>query len=229
MKQLERAQFERLLRNSSVLRANAHGAKVLRMADGRIIKIFRPKSWLSLNPIYSQASRYAHAVDKLQRLGIRTVSDLEVYNVMQLNRHLVLYQPLAGEELRSSLHDPAHGLVLLHLLPRFFALLHQKGVYFRGLHFGNIVLSPGQHLGLIDVDSARFRRTSLSPGLRARNLRHALAYKEDRDALVAFGIQKFLELYLLSAQLSNSQQRAFLSKLERQDSIFENVTKFVAP
>jgi len=57
-------------------------------------------------------------------------------------------------------------------------------VYFRSLHFGNVVLTPDNTLGLIDIADLRCQKRTLSDSKRLRNFAHLLRYKEDRQWLL---------------------------------------------
>ena len=78
-------------------------------------------------------------------------------------------------------------------LADFMAHLHQSGIYFRSVHFGNIIVMPGrQGLGLIDVADMMFKRRPLRSGERCRNFRHMLRYPEDVAFLGEFGWEQFI-------------------------------------
>ena len=68
---------------------------------------------------------------------------------------------------------------MLPALGAFIAKLHDRGVYFRSLHLGNIVMTPEGTLGLIDIADMRFSRGQLTASQRKRNLRHLLRYPSD--------------------------------------------------
>lgn len=68
---------------------------------------------------------------------------------------------------------------------RFLGQLHRQGVYFRSLHFGNLVVGDGGVFGLIDVADLEFRAAPLPPSLVVRNLRHLLRYPQDGDRVRA--------------------------------------------
>jgi RIO-like serine/threonine protein kinase len=54
--------------------------------------------------------------------------------------------------------------------------LHGAGIYFRSLHLGNIVVTPDNEMGLIDVADMRFLRAPLNAELARRNLQHFARY-----------------------------------------------------
>jgi len=61
--------------------------------------------------------------------------------------------------------------------------LHERGVYFRSLHLGNVVRTPDGRLGLIDISDVRVHRRPLGRLLRARNLRRMQRMAAERDWL----------------------------------------------
>ncbi|MNZ73082.1 hypothetical protein D3C78_914830 [compost metagenome] len=89
----------------------------------------------------------------------------------------VLYQPLPGETLRQLSRQPGFDWqVRLPELVTLVRRLHQSGIYFRSLHLGNIVVTPDQQLGLIDVADMRFLRGPLSARMVKRNVQHFARY-----------------------------------------------------
>jgi len=66
---------------------------------------------------------------------------------------------------------------ILEKLGRVIATLHAKGVYFRSLHMGNIVLTPVAEFGLIDIADLHVERKSLSYYKILRNFQHFFALK----------------------------------------------------
>ena len=96
-------------------------------------------------------------------------------------RSVVHYQPLAGETLRNLLQkDSTLDQRKLYIrLAEFITKLHNLGVYFRSLHMGNIVLTPDNRLGLIDISDMRCLGRPLSRRMRNRNYQHLLRYESD--------------------------------------------------
>jgi tRNA A-37 threonylcarbamoyl transferase component Bud32 len=96
-------------------------------------------------------------------------------------------------------------------LGEFVAQLHARGVYFRSLHLGNIVLTPDHSLGLIDIADLKCQRRALSVGKRLRNFQHMLRYSQDRQWLLGDNSSEFLQSYLSSSglkmNLASLQQR----------------------
>jgi len=89
-----------------------------------------------------------------------------VYRIPAIRRTAVHYYPLTGSTLRNL--QNGIDITLADKLGRFFRELHDKGVYFRSLHFGNIVLTPENQLGLIDISDMKLYGKSLSENQRIR-------------------------------------------------------------
>ena len=101
--------------------------------------------------------------------------------------------------------------------------LHDRGVYFRGINFSNVLLCPDGEFGLIDVGSVSFKNKPLDPELRARNLKHPLAYRADRDSLIEYGLDRFIRTYIGETKFGSKQQDQFLRKLHKQHSLFRDI------
>jgi hypothetical protein len=221
MQRMTQAQFESLTHAARTLSADEYGVKVLVTPDDRVIKLFRRKRLLSSALWFPYARRFDFAARELAARGIPAVRVEQVARVPSLRRDLVVYRRLDGATLREALasnHDN-NGERLLPLLASFLAMLHERGVYFRAVHFGNVLVQASEEgqprLALIDVSESRFRRGPLSPTLRARNLRPLVKYAEDRSALQGFGLPRFVDRYLESARLSERAERRFRRGLTR--------------
>ena len=181
MQLLSKEQYGSWRTGAEVIEKDRHGEKVLRLADGTFLKLFRRKSWLSKTAFYPPAKRFADNATALQRLGIPCPKVIQLFRLNDPYRSVVHYDPLAGETLRNLLRKDV-GLDQLELFARlaeFITHLHDLGVYFRSLHMGNIVLTPDNQLGLIDISDMRCLRRPLSRRMRDRNYRHLLRYESD--------------------------------------------------
>lgn len=181
MQPLSRERYDIWRADAQIIEKDSHGEKVLRLADGTFLKLFRRKSWLSKTTFYPPAKRFADNAAELQRLGIPCPQVIQLYRMDAPYRSVVHYEPLAGTTLRQLLqHEPSlDQLELFARLAEFITRLHDLGVYFRSLHMGNIVLTPDNQLGLIDISDMRCLGRPLSRRMRDRNYRHLLRYKED--------------------------------------------------
>lgn len=181
MQPLSREQYESWRTGAEVIEKDRHGEKVLRLEDGTFLKLFRRKSRLSKTVFYPPARRFADNAAELQELGVPCPRVIGLFRLDDPYRSVVHYEPLPGETLRNLLQDDA-GLDQLELFARlaeFITRLHDMGVYFRSLHMGNIVLTPDNQLGLIDISDMRCLGRPLSRRMRDRNYQHMLRYEED--------------------------------------------------
>lgn len=181
MKKLSRDEFEAWKRGAKVVERDGHGEKVLQLADGTFLKLFRRKTWFSKTAFYPPAKRFANNAAALRKLGIPCPTVIALYQLSDPYRSLVHYEPLAGTTLRHLLNQQPsiEQIELFSDLADFITRLHDLGVYFRSLHLGNIVRMPEGDLGLIDISDMRCLGKPLSKGMRSRNYQHLLRYEED--------------------------------------------------
>lgn len=203
MRKVTRKDFETICQGSQPLTADQDGVKVLRLADGRLVKLFRRHRRLSSAFWRPYAVQFVNNAEGLRKSGFRTVEVLDVFNVPTLRRHAVLYRPLPGQPLDEVFADAkaADRDDLLRQTAEFLADLHRRGVYFRSLHLGNIILTPDRHLGLIDVADLRLKGRPLTLRERKRNWRHFLGRPCDRCVIERFGLHRFVCHYASASGL----------------------------
>ncbi|WP_418647448.1 lipopolysaccharide kinase InaA family protein [Thauera butanivorans] len=188
--------------DAEIIEADGHGEKVLRLADGSYLKVFRRKRLLSSAAWYPYARRFADNAEALARLGIPCPHVIRVHRFPIIRRDVVHYRPLPGLTLRQIIQGAQPEIdtrALLGQLGRFVATLHDAGVFFRSIHLGNIVLGDDGRLGLIDIADMQAGRRPLPRFKRKRNFAHLLRYREDRAWLMADGGQAFAEGYAAQA------------------------------
>lgn len=95
------------------------------------------------------------------------------------------YEAVQGSTLRDLTKDISDPRLLLESFGVFLAELHRKGIYFRSLHFGNVVLQETGEFGLIDIADLRFFGRPLSEYQRKQNFKHLSRPKEDAWILQA--------------------------------------------
>lgn len=218
MQKLTAEQYADLTRGAKVLTRDQFGDKVLHCGDGLVIKLFRRKRLLSSALFWPYAVRFADAATKLDQLGIDSVKVTGLYYVPSIQRHVVTYPFVAGQTLRDALNDSetsaSQRTGLMLALAKFVALLHGKGVYFRAIHLGNVLVRPDGTLSLIDVSEASFHQGPLRLGQRARNFRPMTRYQKDLQALLDCGADRFLSVYLQHSGLSTAQCQSFAKAFE---------------
>lgn len=188
MKSLGREEYQALKSGAEVTAADPHGDKVLRLVDGTYLKLFRIKRLWTSARLFPYWRRFQRNASRLSALQIPTLRVIDVYDIPHLARTAVHYHPLPGQTLRevASLDG-----TLLSQLGRFINELHNKGVYLRSMHLGNVVLTPEGQLGLIDIADMTVSGRSLSAGKRLRNYQHLARYEEDRPV-----VRQYLEDFL---------------------------------
>lgn len=189
-------EYLRLREGARTIEADRYGDKVLLLPDETYVKLFRRKRLLTSAAFYPYALRFADNLDALTRLAIPCPITIALYRITSIDRDAIHYRPLVGRTLRhivKSEPDSAEAERLRKALAEFIARLHALGVYFRSLHLGNIVLTPDNTLGLIDVADMSLRQRSLGRLLRTRNMKHLLRYPEEATWLCAGG--SFFDAY----------------------------------
>src|SRR5690554_7872255 len=105
MQLLSREKYDRWRAGAQVLEQDAWGEKVLHLADGTFLKLFRRKSWLSKTAFYPPAKRFADNADALQQLGIPCPEVLQLYRLTEPYRSAVQSHPLQAQTLRPLPHE----------------------------------------------------------------------------------------------------------------------------
>ncbi|EWC42270.1 hypothetical protein [Stutzerimonas stutzeri] len=191
---LKESEYLALRQSAEVVEADHFGDKVLRLADGTYLKLFRRKRLLTSAIFYPYAQRFADNASILSRLGVPCPKIKASYRIQSIARDAVHYSPLAGLTLRQLSEANERQPELQIKLGSFISRLHDKGIYFRSLHLGNIIETPTGELGLIDIADLSFHRKPLSTGQRLRNFKHITRYPNDRN-WIALEKSKFLASY----------------------------------
>lgn len=206
MQKLDHAVYINMREGADVLEADGEGDKVLCLTDGTMLKLFRRKRLLTSALWSPYAQRFADNCQTLRARQIQCPTVRQVYRIPSIKRDAVHYDPLPGRTLRQLISEDPDGLRAK--LGEFVANLHDKGIYFRSAHMGNIVLTPENSLGLIDIADLRAQRRPLSKGLRLRNFQHMLRYKGDREWLLKD--QEFLAHYFRNQQVCSEKELALI-------------------
>lgn len=202
MRALAYSDYQALRSDAEVIEADFFGDKVLRLADGNFLKLFRRKRLISSAAFFPYAKRFASNAVTLKRRGIPCPHVLATYRIGDIARDVVHYHPLPGHTLRQLICEPArfNDPALIRQFGRFVAELHNQGIYFRSLHLGNVVMTPEQKLGLIDIADMKTLRRPLRKSLCLRNFQHMRRYKNDHAWLLQNGGDLFFESYIDHSQ-----------------------------
>ncbi|MEK1905767.1 MAG: lipopolysaccharide kinase InaA family protein [Pseudomonas sp.] len=161
---------------------DSHGPKVVRLPNGLLLKIFRSRRNPLIARLRPDARRFSLHAERLQQLGIQTPRIEECFWIDRSKAvSACLYQPLEGEALDKLFRNARPQFdVQLPQLAAYIHRLHQRGIYFRSLHLGNILLTPDGDFGLIDFLDIRFKRGPLGKHLVQRNFAHLKGYLKRR-------------------------------------------------
>ncbi|WP_438951189.1 hypothetical protein [Porticoccus sp.] len=195
MKKLTKQEYQVLHEGANVIEADPFGEKVLLLSDGTYLKLFRARHLFSLARIYPYSKRFARNVQKLAEKGVPTVTVIDLFRIPCIHRTAVHYYPLTGKTLKKLATNI--DLIVINKLGRFIRELHEKGIHFRSLHMGNIIVTPENRLGLIDIADMKIYRKPLDRELRLRNFQHTARYHEDMAALMRF-LPSFIQGYQAS-------------------------------
>lgn len=183
--------------------------KVFESNDNCIIKLFRQRKLISGNRIYPYGKRFVRNAKKLMAIGIKAV-DIEFCKRLQGSMtYVVKYKKLPGKDVRECVQENP-PIEFWQNLAKFIADLHEKGIFFRGIHLGNILCLDNDEFALIDITTVKFNKTPLSLQARRRNLNHLVNYRDDEHHFQDFGKAKFLSYYFQYTSLDESKQRRLL-------------------
>jgi len=213
MKKLDQDSYKNMVAGAIVISRDLHGDKVLKLPDGPMVKLFRLKRRFSSAIIWPYAKRFERGARRLREISIPSVQVIETFRVRSMGRDVVVYHPLEGKTLREALNYSDNKEALLKPFSAFFARLHDRGIYFRAIHFGNVIVLPNGKFGLIDLSELRISQSSLSVRNRVRNFKPIFRYKEDRTAILDFGLDLFLDSYIENSSLPPNARQSFLGKV----------------
>jgi len=199
---LSDAQFAAMQIDAKILEQDERGVKVLLLANGHILKIFRLRGFFTSSRIYSNARSFCRNAARLKKLVIPTVSIVKLYHFEKSSNTAVLYEPLAGETIRNLLNSNALTDEACSKLGAFIARLHSLGIHFKSLHFGNIVMTPSDELGLIDLADMRIFPWNLQLNTRVRGFKRMTRYQEDLEKMGESRWMILLQAYIGNAQLN---------------------------
>jgi len=217
------------LEGAQIIEFDPRGLKVLRLAHGNILKLFRLRNQWSIARWYGYAQRFCANAKRLHQLNIPTVKIIDTYLLADDSAfsslpapitfkpkqrganqtYAVEYVPLPGNTLKELLLSQALTSAHVLQLGAFIARLHGSGVHFRSLHLGNIVLTPDGEMGLIDVADMRIYPWALWFNTRMRSFRHVTRYAKLNEQFGKQYWQLLTDTYIQQAKLSGKQSQVF--------------------
>jgi tRNA A-37 threonylcarbamoyl transferase component Bud32 len=164
-------EYQSIIAGAEVLEQDGMGAKVLRLRDGKYLKFFRDRRLISSNLWKPYYHRFISNSIKLKNLGVYGPVVTDFFKVDNSKDTIVIYEGVTGTSLEQLLNENKLDENDYRKVAQFLKSLHLKGIYFRSLHPGNIIVSPDA-IGVIDVADIYFHRGALSENKIRRNFRH---------------------------------------------------------
>jgi hypothetical protein len=174
--------FEEFCHNSEILQWKDGLPSTVRHDANLISKVWDRRKRPSSDWIYPYYRRFCRNARKLIFHGVPAPDVKHTSRVSGTNIHIVTYEELPGMSLKNVLTKHKEMLDVGGFAG-FLAHLHNRGIYFRALHLGNVLRLDSGSFGLIDVADVHFLIFSLSLNMRARNLSRLLYYKKHRMIL----------------------------------------------
>ena len=216
------------LEGAKIIEFDPRGLKVLKLANGNILKLFRLRNQWSIARWYGYAQRFCANAKRLHHLHIPTVNVVDTYLLADdaifsalpapivfkpkknnAQTYAVEYMPLPGKTLKELLMSEELSTAHIVQLGAFIARLHSSGVHFRSLHLGNIVLTPEEEMGLIDVADMRIYPWALWFNTRLRSFRHVTRYAKLNEQFGQKNWQLLTVAYIQQAKLTSKQALVF--------------------
>lgn len=179
--------------------------KMVSAMNGEYIKFFYDQRGLHWSSFRPKARLFVSNAERLISFGLVAPIARRFSYCPETSAWIVIYPRLPGEDLRSiGTVDGLQGLAA------YMARLHQHGVYFRGIHLGNVLMSKTE-FGLIDIAGMTIWRRELNIWQRLRNIGRFLSFPEDVKLFADFGIERFVIEYCNAAGLVG-WKRAWLTR-----------------
>jgi len=215
MKTISKQQLKNLCKNGTCIDSIGEYPSVIIHPDGTITKLWkRKKSLFSSDRFRSYAQRFIDNATGLTAKGIN-VPDILNHAVLEGERiSIVSYRALPGNSIRDLLKDSPER-VDIPALGRYILSLHDKGIFFRSIHFGNIILLPDNNYGLIDITDVRYYKNPVPLRRRAVNLATPLRYSDDADRIKAAQLPDLIDSYLSALEPNARDKERFLEQINR--------------
>ncbi len=210
---LSSEQFAALCARSEILVSKGGQPAVLAQETAAgiplVIKIWRRDRLAASLRAYHR--RFRLALGALRERGIVAPRYVGHGRVRGSGERVVVYQRLEGEPLRGRLEA-----VRVARLAGLVARLHDRGIYFRGLHLANVIETPDGALGLIDVQDIRFLPRPLPWRLRVRSLGILCAHPRDLRELSGGLWQALVAAYAEASGLDDDRARRLRERVGQQ-------------
>ena len=193
--------------NKFVEKADDLGHRKTFHKKNEIIKIFNVRGYISSGFFNTYASRIIKNSIKLKE---HEISSIEITNELafQYNNRLsgVSYKYIPGKTYRDLGNKITKEMITD--LAKYISIIHKKGIYFRAMHLGNILLH-NKKLFLIDIAKIHFYPWSLFIFTRARAFRRMIKYQDDIKHFGLINYKNLISEYMVSSKFNHFERIRF--------------------
>lgn len=193
--------------NKFVEKADDLGHRKTFHKKNEIIKIFNVRGYISSGFFNTYASRIIKNSIKLKE---HEISSIEITNELafQYNKRLsgVSYKYIPGKTYRDLGNKITKEMITD--LAKYISIIHKKGIYFRAMHLGNILLH-NKKLFLIDIAKIHFYPWPLFIFTRARAFRRMIKYQDDIKHFGLINYKNLISEYMNSSKFNSFERIRF--------------------
>ena len=193
--------------NKFVEKADDLGHRKTFHKKNEIIKIFNVRGYISSGFFNTYASRIIKNSIKLKE---HEISSIEITNELafQYNNRLsgVSYKYIPGKTYRDLGNNITKEMITD--LAKYISIIHKKGIYFRAMHLGNILLH-NKKLFLIDIAKIHFYPWPLFIFTRARAFRRMIKYQDDIKHFGLINYKNLISEYMVSSKFNHFERIRF--------------------
>jgi hypothetical protein len=207
---LTQTQYDELCEGAQLVETCQYGPKVFINDDkNQIIKIFHQKQkGFSKQRFLMQHMPFFRFINNAKRLIEQNIVAPNITQIYQYPNpsafaHVIVYEKIPGKDMYHCL-KPDDSTLLQDFI-QYWVALHEQGIFFRGMHLGNILKQDAGGFAVIDIEDCYFYPGPVSLLKRARNIAHVLRRKKDRAVLP--DVDKVLELYCSVSALHPIKQQ----------------------
>ena len=193
--------------NKFVEKADDLGHRKTFHKKNEIIKIFNVRGYISSGFFNTYTSRIIKNSIKLKE---HEISSIEITNELafQYNNRLsgVTYKYIPGKTYRDLGNKITKEMITD--LAKYISIIHKKGIYFRAMHLGNILLH-NKKLFLIDIAKIHFYPWPLFIFTRARAFRRMIKYQDDIKHFGLINYKNLISEYMNSSKFNSFERIRF--------------------
>jgi len=224
--------YQELINEATVLIAKPDGeAMVMELPNNIIFKKLTKEKKLRAK-LYPRSKRFKRNCERLQKIGIKVPSSVELYDFPTSNSDVIIYEMVDGIELIEKLLTATTNekQKIMHDVAHLYGKLNDNGVYCSPMHFRNILVDDALNLSLIDVQNIGFRPWKLTTQERSRNFKRIFKYDEHIAQVIEYGAEKFFNDYMSYCQFTSKQRNKFIMHLSKNTPMFFNgsTTQFIS-